>query len=210
MATELRPPLDERLRRGDATALSEYLELRRAELIAFIARRLGDLLRRRVEPEDIFQETATAAWRGLAAADLSRRDPFGWLCQLAEQRIVDAYRTHVRSQKRSTIREVRVRDSGSSSSRFSFSQLLQASLTTPSQACIRDEQQARLFEVLATLPDEQQAALRMHFLEGLPSKEIARRLNKEDVAVRVMISRAVQKLRRLWDAVEPVRATADS
>lgn len=194
--------LDERLRSGDVNALSEYLELHRAELLAYIARRLSDVLRSRVEPEDILQETATAAWRGLATSGSMQREPFGWLCQLADQRIVDAYRMHVRSQKRSATREIRLGGSGGDSSRLSFSQLLQASLTTPSQACVRNEQQEQLLQALGTLPADQQAALRLHFLEGLPTKEIAQRLHKEDAAVRVMISRAVQKLRRLLDPAE--------
>ena len=37
----------------------------------------------------------------------------------------------------------------------------------------------------------------MRYIENLPSKEIAEQLNKSDVAVRVMLSRSLNKLKDL-------------
>jgi RNA polymerase sigma-70 factor (ECF subfamily) len=195
MSAEEGEDLIERVRRGDPAALSQFLEAHRGALLVYVSRRLGDLLRRRIEPEDIVQETATAAFRSFASTNLAARDPFGWLCYLADQRIVDAYRAQVRSKKRSAAREVRPVAPPTDTGRQSFFQMLQASITTPSQACVRNEQQQRVFRAMETLPDDQRAALRMHFLEGLPSKEIAARLGKSDAAVRVMLSRSVRRLR---------------
>src|SRR5947207_440932 len=84
--------LHDRLQAGDAAALNDYLTTFRPQLLAFIERRLGEGLRRRVEPEDIFQDMARTAWEYLPKTDLSDRDPFGWLCQIAEQRLIDAAR----------------------------------------------------------------------------------------------------------------------
>src|SRR5436190_9197166 len=70
--------------------LVALLEGRRPQLLAYIERRLGTALRRKVEPLDIYQETAIAALNAWPSLDLGSRDPFGWLCQVAEQRIVDA------------------------------------------------------------------------------------------------------------------------
>ncbi len=197
--TSVASALADRVRQGDAAALCDYIEVHRAALMGYVARRLGDLLRSKIEPDDIIQETATTALRCLPTAHLAEREPFGWLCHLADQRIVDAYRTHVRSQKRSAAREARPRVSNSDGSRLGFSQILQASLTTPSQACLRQEQHHRVMAALESLPEEQRNALHMHFLEGLPSKEIARRLGKEDVTIRVMLSRSLRKLRRMLE-----------
>ena len=196
--SETSTALEERVREKDVAALSEFIERHRHALLEFVARRLGDVLRSKVEADDIVQETAAAALRCLPTANLADRDVFGWLCHLAEQRIVDAFRVHVRAQKRSAAREVRrPAPSGSSSTRMSFSQMLAASLTSPSQAVARDEQHRQLHAALLVLPAEQQTVLRLHFLEGRPSREIAQTLGKEDVTVRVMISRAVKKLRHL-------------
>ena len=50
---------------------------------------------------------------------------------------------------------------------------------------------------LDSLPTEQRDALRMRYLEGLPSKDIAERLKKTDGAVRVMLTRSLAKLQEL-------------
>src|SRR5207253_8611400 len=65
--------------------LVALLESRRPQLMAYIERRLGAGLRRKIEPPDIYQETAVAALNAWPTLDLGDRDPFGWLCQVAEQ-----------------------------------------------------------------------------------------------------------------------------
>src|SRR6267142_2414647 len=86
--------LRDRVRAHDAAALGEFLQHFRPQLMAYIDRNLGVVLRTKVEPQDIWQETAIAALNALPKADLSDRDPFGWLCQIAQQRIIDASRKH--------------------------------------------------------------------------------------------------------------------
>ena len=73
-------PLADRVRKRDATALAAFLEERRPALLSFVNRRLGSALRGKVETQDILQELAMKALRELPQADLSTRDPFGWLC----------------------------------------------------------------------------------------------------------------------------------
>ena len=189
--------LVERVRQGDAQALASYLESHRASLLAYVSRRLGDLLRSKVDPDDVVQETAIAAVQAIPNAHLADRDPFGWLCNLADQRIIDAYRRHVRSQKRSAAREARFLAAGNHSSAASFQQQLVLSMTTASMACARSEQEERLLEALQTLPAVQREALRLRFVEGLSTADVARRLDKEHGTVRVMLSRSIQKLRGL-------------
>jgi RNA polymerase sigma-70 factor (ECF subfamily) len=75
--------------------------------------------------------------------------------------------------------------------------LLAASMTTPSEAFSRDQRQLRMLAALDTLPEEQREALRLRYLIGLPSKEIAQKLGKTDGAVRVMLSRSLAKLQQL-------------
>ena len=78
-------------------------------------------------------------------------------------------------------------------------------MTTPSQAFSRDQKQLRMLAALDTLPDEQREALRLRYLIGLPSKEIAQKLGKSDGAVRVMLSRGLSRLQDLLpdDAPRP-------
>ena len=185
-------PLADRVRKRDATALAAFLEERRPALLSFVDRRLGSALRGKVETQDILQELAMKALRELPQADLSTRDPFGWLCHLAEQCIVDDHR-HFAAGKRASGREVpgNVRIGDGSQDLVA---LLAASMTSPSMAVVRDERQRRLMDVVATFPDDHREALRLRYGEGLPTKEVALKLGKSDVATRVLLSRLVQQL----------------
>jgi RNA polymerase sigma-70 factor (ECF subfamily) len=191
--------LIERLRRGDATAIAEFLALRHTDLIAFIERRLGAALRRKIEPDDIFQEVSAEAVRGINEAGLGDRDPFAWMCQLSERRIIDAHRHFFGAQKRNAAREVPL-SSGSDADRPGFINELVASMTTPSEAFSRKGRELQLQQALATLPEEQREALRLRYVEGLATKDIAERTGRTDGAVRVMLSRSLAKLQRMLAA----------
>ena len=78
--------------------------------------------------------------------------------------------------------------------------MLGVTLTTPSMAAVRDERQERLAAVIASFPSEHREALRLRYGEGLPTKEVAQRRGKTDVAIRVLLARLV---RRLQDLLEP-------
>jgi RNA polymerase sigma-70 factor (ECF subfamily) len=184
--------LADRVRQHDPAALAAFLEDRRPALLSFIERRLGSALRGKLEPQDVLQELAVKSLRELPNADLSSRDPFGWLCHLAEQCIVDGHR-HFAAGKRASAKEVpgNVRIGDGSQDLVA---LLAASLTSPSMAAVRDERQQRLMDVIAEFPDEHREALRLRYGEGLPTKEVAAKLGKSDVATRVLLSRLVQQL----------------
>src|SRR5262249_25253570 len=94
-----------KVRKGDTDALAQYLTLRNRHLLAYVERQLGPALRRKLEPDDIIQEVSIEAVRSLDSIDLSERDPFSWLCQLAERRIIDAHRRFFEAQKRDAGRE---------------------------------------------------------------------------------------------------------
>ena len=54
-----------------------------------------------------------------------------------------------------------------------------------------------MLAALDTLHDDQREALRLRYLIGLPSKEIAAKLGKSDGAVRVMLSRGLGRLQAM-------------
>jgi RNA polymerase sigma-70 factor (ECF subfamily) len=177
---------------------------KRGALLGYIERRMGNALRGKIEPEDILQEVGVEIAR-TAEAEVSPlspgRDPFGWLCEVAERRIVDAYRRLFGAQKRSAAREVGLQAGGADDTRPGLLNVLVASLTTPTQAMSRDDRHQRLAAALATLNEEQREALRLRYVEQMPSKEIAERLGKSDGAVRVMLTRSLKTLQTvLMDA----------
>jgi len=188
--------LIERIRAHDEQALGRFLELRRPQLTAFIERRLGTALRRKVEPDDLLQETSAEAVRSLPQAELDERDIFGWLCQIAERRIIDAHRKFIASQKRDAGREVAIH-AAPDTSRGGLIELLVASMTSASKVFSRNQKQIRLLAALEQLPQEQREALRLRYVDGLPSKQIAEQMGKTDGAVRVMLTRSLAKLQQL-------------
>ncbi len=188
-----------RVRAGDANALGEFLVVRRPQLMAFLDRRLGAGLRRKIEPDDLFQEVSAEAVRSLGEVDLKDRDPFNWLCQVAERRIIDAHRRFFGSQKRDAGREVSLNAGGTDTSRAGLINLLVASMTTASQVFSRDQRQMRLLTALDQLPEEHREALKLRYLEGLPSKQIAEKLGKTDGAIRVMLTRSLAKLQEILE-----------
>jgi RNA polymerase sigma-70 factor (subfamily 1) len=179
----------------DPAALAAFFERKRPALLAYVEGRLGSTLKGKVDPQDIVQEVAIKALRELPNTDLGSRDPFGWLCHLAEECVIDAHR-HFAASKRDADREQAGNVTPADGSQ-DFIALLAASMTTPSQAAVRNERQTNLREVIATLPEDQREALRMRYVDGLATKEIAMRLKKTDVAIRVMLTRLVQHLQEL-------------
>ncbi len=169
-------------------------------LLAFVEGRLGSTLRGKVEAQDIIQDVAVKALRELPKAESSERDPFGWLCHLAEQCVIDAHR-HFDAAKRAAGREMAGNVPSAEGSQDLIA-LLAASMTTPTQAAVRDEREANLRAVLATFPDEHREVLRLRYVQGLATKEIAQRMNKTDVAIRVLLTRLVQRLQELLEPEE--------
>src|SRR5262249_9790753 len=161
-------------------------------------RNLGTPLRGKVESQDIFQEVSVSALNALPNTDLSGRDPFGWLCQLAEQRIIDAHRKYFGAQKRDAGREMPLHaPPAGTEGAGGWIALRVPSLPTAGEASSRDQRQLRLHAALATLPAEAREALRLRYVDGLPTREIAQQLGKTDGAVRVLLTRSVQKLQQL-------------
>ncbi len=186
--------LIERIKSGDRAALGEFIELRTPQLMAFIAKRMSDRLQQKVEPADVLQELTATSLAALDDVELGDRDPFGWLCQQAERRIIDAHRHHFGAQKRAAHGEVGLYTPLGGMDQGQLADMISVSMTSPSQAFSRQQKEFHMFEALAGLPEDAREALRLRYLEGLPSKEIAERLGKTDGATRVLLSRALTRL----------------
>jgi RNA polymerase sigma-70 factor (ECF subfamily) len=181
----------EAIRGGDAKAWPIYIDQLRPMLLAHLERQMSESLKRKIEPEDILQEVSLEACTVGPQQDWAGREPRAWLFQLCERRMIDAHR-RLFAQKRGAEKQVAF-DSGSSS-RPGFRHLLAASITTPSAAVSRNEQVAQIQTAFGSLTEEQREAIRLRYMENLPSKQIAERMGKTDGAVRVMLARAVKVL----------------
>ena len=195
MATE-DDTLIRRIRTGDQNALAELIERYRGQLLATASRKMSDLLKRSVEPDDVVQEAITYCLKTFAEIDCKALDPMPWVHQVLERKIVDAHRHHA-AQKRAADKGVPL--SGATDSSPGLIDLLIASITSASQAFARNRREERLMIAMQQLTQEQQDALRMRYVENLPSKEIADKLGKSDGAIRVMLTRSLRQLEELLD-----------
>jgi RNA polymerase sigma-70 factor (ECF subfamily) len=76
--------------------------------------------------------------------------------------------------------------------------------TSPSQQAVRHEREARLTEALGQLPEQQRLVFQLRLYEGLPFKEVARRVGVSEGHARVLMLRATERLRQeLGDDHEP-------
>ncbi|HUR54945.1 MAG TPA: sigma-70 family RNA polymerase sigma factor [Gemmataceae bacterium] len=189
-----------RIRAKDAAALAEFITQRRPALLAFVERRLGAALRGKAEPDDVVQTLTVKALGELPKTDFTTLEPFGWLCHLAEQCIVDLHR-HFSAGKRASAREMPGNVPVGEGSQHLVA-LLAASMTTPTQAVVRNEREQRLLDALATFPEEHREVLRLRYVDGLSTKDIAAKVGKTDVAIRVLLSRLIHRLQELLEPGE--------
>lgn len=194
--------LIDRIKRGDADALAEFIELRRPQLTGFIEKNLGTALRRKVDPEDLFQDVSADCIRALPDVKFEDRDPFGWLCQMAQRRIIDAHRFFFDAQKRDASKEIGLGAGADKTGQAGLVNLLVASITSPSAAFSRNQNEFRLQEAIGELSENHREVIRLRYVVGLPTKEIAKKLGKTDGSVRVILTRTLAKLENLLNSNE--------
>jgi RNA polymerase sigma-70 factor (ECF subfamily) len=198
--------LIQRIKQRESDALASYIEQNRGALVGFLRSITGEHLLSVVELDDLVQEVSTTALTSLDSAPLDTYQPMQWLQQIARRRVVDAHRFHFEAKRRDAGRQQSIHKAGGAdSSAMGMEQLLAASMTSPSAAYSRDVRMCRLQEAIEGLAEEQKAAVRMRYAEGLPTKQIADKLGKTDAAVRVLLSRSMRHLEKQLDDVKPTR-----
>ena len=148
--TQMTQGLIDRAAAGDGTARHELLERYRDYLRRMVAARLDRRLAPRVDASDIVQDTLADAARRMDDYLRDRPLPFfGWLRNLAGERIVDMHRRHLTRQRRSVNRESRIPDLCDDSA-DAFARSFIAQDTSPSNRLLHKEQ---LEQVMAALAD---------------------------------------------------------
>lgn len=200
------PELIDRVKARDAEALAELIGAERHRLIGFVRSIMSEKLIAQVEPDDLVQEISATALTSLDTAPLDRYEPIQWLQEIARRRVVDAHRFHFGAARRDAGRQQSMHGAGDGAGGNGgggIEAFLAASMTSPSAAFSRDVRVNRMHEAVDDLADEAQAVVRMRYAEGLPTKEIAAKLGKTDVAIRVLLSRSVRVLEKQLEDVRP-------
>jgi len=136
---------------------------------------------------------------------LSEYKPMQWLQQIARRRVVDAHRFHFDAKRRDAGKQQSIHAPSTGSDEMGLEQLLAASMTTPSAAMSQNNRLSRMHMAIEQLSEEQKSAVRMRYVDGLATKQIAEKLGKTDVAVRVLLSRSMRELEKRLQDVKPSR-----
>jgi RNA polymerase sigma-70 factor, ECF subfamily len=186
-----------RARSGDPAALETLIGHCREFVRCLVRARCGGQLRARVDSSDLVQETLLRAAQNIGQFQGEGEAAWcAWLTRIAEHEVVRQLRVHVGAEKRTVEREQPLEPPGPAADASSrLGQWFARSLSTPSQAAMRNERVLVLAEALGRLPEDYREVLVLRHLEGLDFPEIAGRLGRSHGAVRVLWTRALKKLR---------------
>ena len=158
---------------GDADAFARLYDLHVTNVYQYVYFRVGN----RPDAEDITQQVFLNAWRSIRA--YHRSDiPFGhWLIRIAHNQAVSALR------RRRPTTTLDYEPAGPASEHVD---------TLVAQRAAADE----VRQALTGLDDTQQQAVTLRFVADLSYAEIGRVLGKSEGNMRVVVHRALQRLRR--------------
>jgi len=164
----------------DAFLVSLYQQ-HALSLMTYVRRHVSS----REDAEDIVLEVFLAALKQLELSRLSEEKQLAWLQRVAYYKFVDHHRRAMSRPAVSlqAIAETLLADEGQS----------------PDQLVLRNEEDALLRKQLGQLPEHYQMILQLRFANGLRCAEIASRLNKSEGAVRMLLSRALNTLREIYE-----------
>ena len=170
---------------GDKAAFERLVKSCEPRLEALVRLKLGSALRRRVEVDDIIQETLVGAYDSIGTV----RSPdestfFRWLSGIANHVIFNEAR---RQKRRPTVPlegNARTED------------------PSPSKGVRRDERFERLAEAFDSLSPEHQEVILLARIEGLSQAEVAERMERTQGAVAQLLWRALKRLRQQFGDTE--------
>jgi RNA polymerase sigma-70 factor (ECF subfamily) len=183
---------------GEDAARAELLDRYRDRLRRMVAMRLDKRISARVDPSDIVQEAMKDAFRRLPEYFADPQISFyPWLRQIAWDRLIDMYRTHVEAERRSVLREHPGVPSLNDESVAELAQNIVCSSINPGRRAMLAEMEKRTKAALMQLKPHDREILVLRHLEQLGVDEIAGVLGISQTAVTSRHLRALQRLRRL-------------
>ncbi|MEM9827557.1 MAG: sigma-70 family RNA polymerase sigma factor [Planctomycetota bacterium] len=166
-----------------------------------IAGRMSTTLRRRIDADDILQETLQTAAQRFEDYHRSRSvTPYVWLRAIAMDRLIDAHRFHLQAEKRNADREWSPMQFDSSSA-LNLSAICLGIHSTPSANAIKMERKRQVQDALTQLGDRDRQILAMRFFERMSLVEVAQAAGVTANHVKVLQYRALRRLGRLLDSL---------
>jgi RNA polymerase sigma-70 factor (ECF subfamily) len=163
---------------GDRRAFEQLMGIYEDRVRSAISRRLEGPLNPALEADDILQEVMVAAFKAIHRFEWRGEDSFHrWLCGIAQNLVLHQSRQQRRIRK------------------ISLHQEVAANNQPPSESARREERFDRLEAALEQLSPDYRQVIVLARIQGLPVKEIARKMNRSPKAVYQLLWRALKRLR---------------
>ena len=185
------------LKGGGIDAATSFFEQNRERLRLFMIHRTNQHLLKRIDWDDVLQETFLVIQKRFHEFVDSPRVPFYvWMRAMAGQVLIDLHRQHLGAQVRTVHREVSIHSRlPFQSTATSVAGLLAASGTSPSRAAIRSEQIETLRATLDQMNELDREVLFMRHMEQMTNGEVADALNIKTSTATKRYIRALKKIR---------------
>ena len=169
----------------------------RDRLLALARRNLNPVLARRFSPEDVVQETLSAACR---KSDFLRNRPdipvYCKLRKLLFQTITDLERKHLQSRKRDAYREREVAGEEDVSSPGLDWNMFADTVTGPLTQIARQDRYELLRKTMESLPEHDREILELRHFDGMSNTECAEALHLTPSAASVRYVRALERMKK--------------
>jgi RNA polymerase sigma-70 factor (ECF subfamily) len=201
---------EDRLLAGDPAAAAELFAAYRDRLKRMIRLRLDRRLQGRLDASDVLQEAFLDVQRK-ASHFAARPDmpTYLWLRLLTAERLLILHRHHLGTQMRNAAQEVSLCHRGSpAASTHSLANLLLGRLTSPTQAAIRAERQARLQEALDGMDTLDREVLALRHFEELSNGEVSTVLGLSKTAASNRYIRALRRLKEILSTLPGIDPNA--
>jgi RNA polymerase sigma-70 factor (ECF subfamily) len=191
---------------GDRQEFDRLVRACTRPIVKVLRAEAGKGIQKRFEIDDLLQETFLRAFRSIADFRGEGGDDFmAWLTGIARHVAKDHARK-VLAQKGDVRREVSLerKVQGKDGKSLDILGLLEAQDQSPSRGLRRDERFERLKRALKSLPPDQARVIALARLEGLPIKEVARRMDRSPEATSMLLLRALRKMKALFGTTESI------
>jgi len=157
---------------------------------------LNTLLRRKLDPSDVVQQTLVRAVQGLDG--LRSREPgavAAWLRRILARTMADTARDYLRARRDVSLE--RSLEDGLSRSSLALAGFVAAAGPSPSEHAAATELHLRLADALIELPEAMREAVVLKHCQGWTLQQIAAHLGRTPAAVASLLRRGLHRLRGL-------------
>jgi RNA polymerase sigma-70 factor (ECF subfamily) len=182
---------------SEMAALAKVFEAHRPRLTAMVQRRIAPALASRVDPEDILGDAFLRARLRWSKYDRAMSD-YAWLYRITLDCLIDSWRA-ANADGRSLRKEVPWPERSSAE----LGMGLVGSITSPSEALGRNELREKIAWAVQQLKPEDREILGMRHFDELSYQDAAAVLGISQDAAMQRYARALRRLRKLWNQIEP-------